>query len=225
MPGKEKVFRKAFPVPHLCVYSFVDPQLRFSRPPHSNNGLTRGDTRKNHALSMYGAFRDVLKTPPCLVKNIGRCICWCYGREGLSRTTVPCPVNNSATRTGDKRAPLLRGLQVRSKDVHVPRGEAMHKGTQQQERAGETYKDLKAQTHGALNTGRTSACICRGAVFLLSFLAEIPSFRRRCRQIRGPGLWSNSVPPRLNTVNVARLGERGPESPFLHCFLQHSFPL
>lgn len=153
MPGKEKVFRKAFPVPHLCVYSFVDPQLRFSRPPHSNNGLTRGDTRKNHALSMYGAFRDVLKTPPCLVKNIGRCICWCYGREGLSRTTVPCPVNNSATRTGDKRAPLLRGLQVRSKDV--PRGEAMHKGSQQQEGNIQGFEspNTRSTQHGGPHIG------------------------------------------------------------------------
>lgn len=136
---------------------------------------------KNHAFSMYRAFRDVLKTPPCLVKNIGRCICWCYGRRGLSRTTVPCPVNSSMTRTGGKRAPLLRGLQACSKDVHVPQGEAMCKGSQQQERAGETYKDLKAQTHGALKTGHTSARICWCLFFLLSFLTKIPSFRRRRR--------------------------------------------
>lgn len=83
---------------------------------------------------MYRAFRDVLKTPPCLVKNIGRCICWCYGRNSLSQTMVLRPVNSSMTRTGDKRTPLLRGLQACSKDVHVPRGEATRKGLQQQER-------------------------------------------------------------------------------------------
>lgn len=159
---------------------------------------------------MYRALRDVLKTPPCLIKNIGRCILRCYGCEGLSRETGACPVENST--------PPLRGVRVHCFGRCMCLEAKQHgKGVQQ----GETARGGNVRGFESPNTRSTrknrshiGAHMPQRVFFLLS---KWISFGSNKTWIEGFGFWSNRFPPCFNLVNLAWLhhavhlvlGERG----------------